>query len=283
LDLRDAMTDASGSPALAHLQQAKLLAETARRLERPVDALPAGDLASVRLLLWQQAASCAVAAAQASAGDAEARLTLAAGGSELLTAVRELVELPARFEPGVEQTAAKRAQILASFTRSLLQGLDKPAQGSRWQRARLLAERFVLPGIVPLIGLLVLGFWLIRGPDLTASATRTLSSEASNCQTGSCGNATFHTNFEQSPWVRYDFGRPRQLHSISVENRTDCCSERALPLLVETSDDGKTWREQVRTDRPFYVFRHPLDVKARYLRLRVAAHTYLHLRSVSIR
>lgn len=278
------MTDSSISPSFAAAQvaQAKLYAEAARRLEHPVDALPPGDAQSILLGLWHGAAACAVTAAQASNGRAD-RLERAAGGAELLEAVQALLRVAPTFTPGQQHAAASQAALLANFTRALLEELERslePTRAQRWWRA---TRRFWVPGTVPLLGLLAVAIWYVRGPDLTISAVRTLSSEAWPCFNGACGNATFLTKNEQSPWVRYDFGKPRQLHAISVENRTDCCIERALPLLVETSDDAVKWQEQVRADRPFYVFRHPLNVKARYLRLRVGAFNYLHLHSVSIR
>jgi hypothetical protein len=265
------------------LAQAKLLAESARRLEHPIDALPEGDPASMLLALWHQAGRCAVAAAQAGSDDPTALLERAAGSAELLLAVQALLASPASFDPGEQASAPQRAALIAAFTRNLIQELERPVTTSRWQRALGDAKRFWLPGVVPLVGLLALGVQLIRGPDLASSAVRSLSSQASTCENASCGNATFHTNLEASPWVSYDFGSPRQLRSITVENRTDCCIERAVPLVIETSDDAKTWQEQTRTEQPFYVYRHALKVKARYLRLRVAHKSYLHLRSVSIR
>lgn len=279
------MTDSSISlsSAAAQVTQAKLYAEAARRLEHPVDALPPGDPQSLLLGLWHRAARCAVAAAQASDGSAEHQLARAAGGAELLEAVQTLLRTDPTFTPREQHAAASQAALLASFTRALLEELERAAEPTRPQRWWRATRRFWIPGVVPLLGLLAAAVWYIRGPDLTVSAVRTLSSESWPCVNGACGNATFLTRNEQSPWVRYDFGRPRQLHAISVENRTDCCIERALPLLVETSDDAIKWHEQVRTDQPFYVFRHPLNVKARYLRVRVGAFNYLHLRSVSIR
>jgi hypothetical protein len=279
------MTDSSISPsaAVAQVTQAKLYAEAARRLEHPVDALPPGDPHSLLLGLWHRAATCAVAAARTSGGPVEQQLERAAGGAELLKAVQTLLQTDPPFTPGEQHAAASQAALLASFTRALLEELERtagPTRSQRWWRA---TRRFWIPGVLPLLCLLAAVVWYVRGPELTVSAVRTLSSESWPCVNGACGNATFLTKNEQSPWVRYDFGKPRQLHAISVENRTDCCIERALPLLVETSDDAVKWQEQVRTEQPFYVFRHPLNVKARYLRVRVGAFNYLHLRSVSIR
>jgi hypothetical protein len=81
----------------------------------------------------------------------------------------------------------------------------------------------------------------------------------------------------------YDFGRPVDLHSIEVENRTDCCYERAVPLVVETSLDQASWFEQARTDRAFGTWSSTLHGRAQFVRLRADKKTYLHLGAIVVR
>lgn len=94
----------------------------------------------------------------------------------------------------------------------------------------------------------------------------------------------FHTVQELSPWVEYDLQQPTQVKEVSVENRSDCCNERALPLVIEGSDDQASWRELARRTEPFSrtVISFP-PVQTRYLRLRVDRTSYLHLEAVGAR
>lgn len=94
----------------------------------------------------------------------------------------------------------------------------------------------------------------------------------------------FHTNEEDSPWVQYDLGEPKTFHEVEVQNRLDCCGDRAVPLVVEVSDDEKSWTQVARMDEPFarWVPTFP-PRRARYVRLRVARRSILHLEAVAIR
>jgi hypothetical protein len=286
------MTQSTDSSSVSHLAQAKLFAEVARRTERPLDALPEGDAQRVLLVLWQEAARAARAAADdprsvdpPSASTREV-LERAAGGAALWGALeraleRALEEPSAQARLAHEEVAARVASF-SGFTLRLADAIERPEREVRRQRATKFAARWlpVAAGVVAL----VTAAWSLFGPaDLTRRATRTLSSELGDCKRGECGDATFHIRHESSPWVRYDFGAQQELRSIAVRNRTDCCYERAIPLVVETSDDGKIWSERVRTERPFVDWSATFRARARFLRLRIAGTSYLHLKSVTIR
>jgi hypothetical protein len=69
-----------------------------------------------------------------------------------------------------------------------------------------------------------------------------------------------------------------------VTNRDDCCLERAVPLVVEVSDDRKKWRTVARRADSFREWEGKFaPLKARYVRLRVDRHSILHLAKVSVR
>jgi hypothetical protein len=89
---------------------------------------------------------------------------------------------------------------------------------------------------------------------------------------------------EKDPWVEFDLGRPREFSTIEVENRRDCCPERAVPLFVEVSDNQKRWKTIARQEVEFKtIWRTTFKpVKARYVRLRVHKVTHLHLARVRI-
>ena len=70
---------------------------------------------------------------------------------------------------------------------------------------------------------------------------------------------------------------------MRVKNRGDCCGERAVPLVVEVSDDRKRFREVARRGEDFQFWSAEFEpVTARYVRLRSPVSTTLHLRQVSV-
>jgi hypothetical protein len=94
----------------------------------------------------------------------------------------------------------------------------------------------------------------------------------------------FHTAEEVSPWIEYDLMLPTNFSSVLVENARDGFRARAIPLIVEVSDDQKTWREIARVTHEFREWKTSFPtVKARYVRFRVARKTYLHLARIEIR
>jgi hypothetical protein len=91
----------------------------------------------------------------------------------------------------------------------------------------------------------------------------------------------FHTNDEPNPWIRYDLGAPTPVHRLLVKNRTDCCSERAVPLVVEVSSDLVNWDTVARQNTNFETWEPSFPtVKARYVRLRLDRVGTLHLAMV---
>jgi hypothetical protein len=92
------------------------------------------------------------------------------------------------------------------------------------------------------------------------------------------------TNEEKDPWVEFDLGKNREISRIEVENRRDCCSDRAVPLIVEVSENHKRWKTVARQDVEFKTTWQAkfTPVKARYVRLRVHRVSFLHLARVRI-
>jgi hypothetical protein len=91
----------------------------------------------------------------------------------------------------------------------------------------------------------------------------------------------FHTAEESSPWVEFDLGANRKISKVRVDNRLDCCADRANPIVVEVSTDQKHWRKASRHDGEFTSWEAEFaPVEGRYLRVRALKQTYLHLASV---
>lgn len=93
----------------------------------------------------------------------------------------------------------------------------------------------------------------------------------------------FHTHDEQDPWVRLDLGQVRRVHAIRIENRTNCCKERAIPLSIELSVDGESWQVVGYRRVPFDTMRQQFPAQqARYVRLRIDRRSSLHMRRISV-
>jgi hypothetical protein len=93
----------------------------------------------------------------------------------------------------------------------------------------------------------------------------------------------FHTEEQANPWVILDLSSERRFHAISVINREDCCEDRAVPLVVETSNDQKTWTKIAEKKEVFAIWTGEFsETSARYLRLSVPRTTVFHLEEVTV-
>jgi hypothetical protein len=182
-----------------------------------------------------------------------------------------------------EPIDADELEALVRLTRGLIHELEAPAR----QLERKKALRLTKIAAAFLIGVVVLvaAIWrLVVPPDLALGATMTTSSTLKQCVNPTdCGSAVFHTRLQKNPWVMYDLGAEHDLSLVKVHNRSDCCFERAVPLIVETSLDGKQWTEQARRNEVFLNWSASINARARYVRLRVPRQVYFHLGPVVIR
>ncbi|HEU4534206.1 MAG TPA: discoidin domain-containing protein, partial [Polyangiaceae bacterium] len=158
----------------------------------------------------------------------------------------------------------------------------------RWQRAVRTAVVVVLAALA-VDGAVRLRPLVVRGPDLAAGKAWHPSSSVGPCApakhacAGAVTDILFHTEEEDSPWLEIDLGARQAFGRVDVTNRSDCCGERALPLVLEASDDGVAWRAVARRDEPFRKWKVVFDRQwARYVRLRVERRSILHLDGVSI-
>jgi len=95
----------------------------------------------------------------------------------------------------------------------------------------------------------------------------------------------FHTHEESSPWIEFDLGAPMTIKRFLIANRNDCadCAIRAVPLVVEVSDDQKEWRVVAKRKENFDDWGTKLtEIKARWIRFRSTKRTFLHFRQVRI-
>jgi len=188
----------------------------------------------------------------------------------------------------------RRARLsLRWLARALLARFDErlaPLKAIRAQRYRRLGLLVVL-----LLGAALGATWVrevrLRRTELSAGKSWRLSSSYG---TGGCTSPEqkcpentgffFHTRVnDHNPWIEFDLATPQQVSIVEVENRQDCCFERALPLAVEISRDHKSWQEVARRDADFSTWRASFDaVQARWVRLRIPQPGTLHLHAVRI-
>ena len=94
----------------------------------------------------------------------------------------------------------------------------------------------------------------------------------------------FHSVVSDHPWVEIDLGARRVIRSLLIENRRDCCQERALPLNFEVFDEARgQWRVVAQRRSAFDVWTRTFaPVRARRVRVQLAGAGILHLQRISI-
>lgn len=155
------------------------------------------------------------------------------------------------------------------------------------RQVRLMTRLFI--GIIAVICAVIVGQRLFEPTNLADGKAWRTSSKWIDCDPtiGRCGphvtRILFHTNEDESPWFEIDLGTPTAFSSVSVQNRSDHMPERAVPLIVESSDDQLTWKELARRDENFSTWRAKFPTTtARFVRLRVPRRTFLHLEAVRV-
>lgn len=275
------------------LRQARLLLEVASQVRFPVGRLPKGSRPAALVVMYRDAIYWALAARRPGGAppppDLDAlwaeqdtvELERIAGGPAALAAARRvLLETPTSRALDTSTEDAARAGELAV---ALVGDLD----AARKRTSKLRAQRWMrILLVLVALGVLAAGVArLIRGGDLAASAKLRVSSSLSNCATDpGCYTMLFHTENENNPWVELDLGAPKKIRTIEVINRTDCCSERAVPLVVEGSNDRKLWTPIARRDTEFTTWTATFAPRVvRYVKLSVPRTTPFHLRDIVIR
>jgi hypothetical protein len=275
------------------LLQAKLLAEVARRVGDPIEALPSGSTAAVALRLYQDVVYWALVAALPA--DREPpdnlrslweesppeRLLAWLGGAADLGATRALL-IDGAAAPTLEATDEDLGRVRA-LAEALLLDLDGPRRRLR----RLIIQRFLRVAlVVGLVGSAAVGAHVLAlGPNLAAGKSYRTSSAWSGCPADSrCAKLLFHTDNQLEPWAELDLGGPKRFRRIEITNREDCCVERSVPMIVEMSDDEKAWREIARREEEFSTWTIKLPpTTARYLRFKILKQSVLHLHDIAVR
>lgn len=138
-------------------------------------------------------------------------------------------------------------------------------------------------------GNVALGKWAAQS-SLSEWSRPTMAEEAGQAVNGQItGDCSFHTDIEDNPWWFVDLGQVHTLTELRIYNRPGPYRARARTLKVLTSRDSKTWQKI--HDQAGYSFGgvagRPLRIlleqhPARYIALRLAERTCLHLDEVEI-
>jgi F5/8 type C domain-containing protein len=280
------------------LRQSRLALEVGDRVLDPVVLPRHGSGAAQAAELFRQALHWALAAStppnQSTSEQNDTLLAQALADAEQLSSAQRLLSLdePFVFFAGLGPAEQRKtALFLRQCAVRVLQIQEAPRQAV----LRLQALRWVRLSIVPLlalcIGLTVVAL-LPEKLDLARDKPWTTSSVYVKCEPekGLCANVRtlikFHTLADASPWFEIDLGAPTRFSSLTVRNRSDGNggeSERAVPLIVEVSNDHQTYTEVAQRKTNFSVWKPDVgQQEARYVRLRVPRQTYLHLEDIKV-
>jgi hypothetical protein len=92
-----------------------------------------------------------------------------------------------------------------------------------------------------------------------------------------------HTKPEDNPWAQIDLGAVHTVRHIVVTNRQDKWKQRAVPMLIEVSADGKAFTEFAQREEAFDSWDATgAPTPARYVKLTVQKRTELHLTEVEV-
>ncbi len=93
----------------------------------------------------------------------------------------------------------------------------------------------------------------------------------------------FHTDFQEDPWLLIDLGSMHPIHEVIVYNRSDCCTDRAVPMIIEVSPDGIRFTQVARKEEIFTRWDATFQsTQARFVRVKVKKKTFLHLAEVEV-
>jgi hypothetical protein len=97
-------------------------------------------------------------------------------------------------------------------------------------------------------------------------------------------NLGFHTSYQPKASVTIDLGSVKPLKRAVVFNRIDCCQERATPLSLELSQDGKHFTVVAQRRQRFQQWRvaMPAGSNARYVRLVHGTPGIFHLAEIEV-
>jgi hypothetical protein len=249
--------------------------------QSPSQAESAGPEPIALLTLWAETAPELLQQAAEGSAEAERLRTELLGKS-----FAEFAELDAERQ-------ADAAQSLHAFAERLIEPLSVPqrAEERAWvNRIQVLISVVVVLVVLAVFAVNALKKHAEESSDLARSASWQTSSSGPECSCKSpaqscaeCPNFFFCTAEQRHASIVFDLHRVQSISTIEVENRRDCCSERALPLVVQVSSDQKDWKTVATRKRDFDTWRETFPTEqARWVKLYVGKRNFLHLARVRL-
>jgi len=281
---------------LALIHRARVAADVARRAQESAEPFVA-SVDSVLCDLYRQSLYWSLRAlGDGQWSSIDPVLMRRAVPDPALAARVESVTSEATFETLAALPEAERKTLLGAL-RSVAMALIAELESDRRAAEAVWAQRiFRLSVLFVLLG--ALGFGAskaLQGAEEKRDLVRGVSWRTSSTNEGvpackspqqECSESSeffFHTQDEQTPWIEFDLGSVQTFSAVRIDNRKDCCSERAVPIVVETSNDQQHWRKAARRDVVFTSWLATFSpVQARYVRLRLESRTSFHLQRVRV-
>lgn len=199
------------------------------------------------------------------------------------------------LESGLEKVPEEQWALAAEAMRDAHERALKLLEADQLAVERVMRRRWIIAGfaavLVAAIVLVVRQVERIHATpyDIAEGLPFTLSSQWKEChpEREECGHfktrAKFITLEEASPWYQVDLGQPTKFSRFTIVNRQDLAIERAVPLVIEVSDDAKTFKVVARQEEVFIEWAPIIEpVTARYVRVRVDRFSLLHLEAVRV-
>jgi hypothetical protein len=281
----------------ALVQLAREHVELADRLTARIDVLRSGSGFGTALLLYREALVLVGEALRdrvTDSGDDGGRVHQSLGAGAPAHAAHATDALHSATSAATARLTERDRLTAAHSARALLRLVMDTADAQQRPRARAMAQRIARTGafVAFVLGIAVCAAVLIpslmRPPNLLEHSARRTSSSYSGFSPdagtldGKRTRLFLHTDQEYDPFVEFDMGKVQTLRHFEVRNRRDCCDDRALPLVIETSVDGKRFDEVARRVAPFKTFETDVRAtQARFVRVHVPKKTWLHLERVA--
>ena len=283
----------------AYMERAKVALEFGGVAFDPQNQVASGSTVPLAPSLFQQALYWALVASNRLTGASNPTQAWAVTPPSTLATLtsnqRELEQIGRamqcslfELEQGSTEARRETAELLRRSAVRLITSFEASTLQLEWLKLRRLS-RLAL-GVMLLMGpfLLAAIFWP-KKPDLAKGKAWHTSSVAAECHPAKseCGGVTtdifFHTKEESNPWFEYDFYAPLAFSSLTIRNRSDFGPERAVPLVVEVGNDEASLHEIARKTESFSTWSPSFPTQhARYLRLRTARFSLLHLEAVEV-
>lgn len=308
--MRAARHDAAGptEAGLGYQREANLCLELARNALEPLQPLEFGPAHAAACELYREAIYWVLRAESAAATSSvpaksfdelwdtmdRAPLLKAAGDSastldEIAQALKAKDFVHFAELPPVE--ARELATTLRHFAETLVDSLN-PAQlevERIWMRRMTRVGALLAVAVVALVASVFALDARERARDVAAGKPWEVSTrwgESCPSPEQTCENSPlyfFHTFEENDPWFIVDLKESTRISGVRVENRADCCQERAIPLVIEVSPDRQSWSEVARRTTDFGTWKASFaPVQARYVKLHVPRVTNLHFKRVRV-